>query len=174
MKSRIIVLIAVFALVFSVAACSKQDEAPITADKSGSSLPQGHPAAGGDAGGPIIAPVTQILVPEGVKGVWGSALIAFEDKSSGSSKDIKIPLNSEYTIEGSGLKLVVGDFLPDFRMDGSTITSSSPDPNNPAIQIKVVEGEEEIFSGWLYARFPAIHPFLHEKYGITLKAGVKN
>ena len=173
MKSRIIVLIAVFALVFSVAACSKQDEAPITADKTGNSLPQCHPSTGGAPGGPVVAPVTQILVPEGVKGVWTSAVVTIEDKSKGESKDATVPLNSEYKIEGSNVKIVVGEFLPDFRMEGTTITSSSPESNNPAVQMKVFEGEEEIFAGWLYSRFPAIHPFQHERFAITLKAGVK-
>ncbi len=173
MKFRIILLIAVLALVFSVAACSKQEEAPITVDKSGSSLPEGHPLSGGAPGVPDVAPVTQILVPEGVKGVWVSAVVTVEDKSKGNSEDITIPLNSEYMLADSNVKLVVGDFLPDFRMEGTTITSSSPEPNNPAVQVKIFEGEEEIFAGWLYSRFPAIHPFQHEKYAITLKAGVK-
>ena len=173
MKSRIIVLIAVFALVFSVAACSKQDEAPITADKTGSSLPEGHPSTAGAPVGPVVAPVTQILIPEGVKGVWGSAVVTIEDKSNGKFEDATVPLNSEYKISDSNVKIVVGEFLPDFRMEGSTITSGSPEPNNPAVQMKVFEGEEEIFAGWLYSRFPAIHPFQHERFAITLKAGVK-
>jgi len=173
MKFRMVVLIAVFALVFSVAACSKQDEEPISTDKSGSILPEGHPSPGASPDVPIVAPVTKIDVPEGVKGVWVSAVVTVEDKSKGNSEDITVPLNSEYMLADSNVKLVVGDFLPDFRMEGSTITSSSPEPNNPAVQIKVFEGEEEIFAGWLYSRFPAIHPFQHVKYAITLKEGVK-
>ena len=179
MKFRMVVLVAVFALVFSVAACSKQDEAPISTDKSGSILPDGHPSPDGGPSGPgvpgvpDIVPVTEIDIPEGVKGVWVSAVVTIQDRSKGNSEDITIPLNSEYKIADSNLKLVVGDFLPDFRMEGSTITSSSSEPNNPAVQIVILEGEEEIFAGWLYSRFPAIHPFQHEKYSITLKAGVK-
>ncbi len=173
MKLRIIVLIAVFALVFSVAACSKQDEAPITADKTGNSLPEGHPSTSGAPGGPVVAPITQIVVPEGVKGTWVSAVVIIEDKSNRKSEDVTVPLNSEYKIADSDIKLVVGEFLPDFRMEGSTITSSSSEPNNPAVQMKVFEGEDEIFAGWLYSRFPAIHPFQHERFAITLKAGVK-
>jgi hypothetical protein len=42
------------------------------------------------------------------------------------------------------------------------------------VRIIVFEGEEEIFKGWLYSKFPAIHPFQHERYGLLLKEGVKS
>jgi hypothetical protein len=174
MKFRITVILVVIVLAFSMTACSKQDEAPI-AQGSGTqqgTLPSGHPSTeGGQV--PIVPQVSQIIVPDGVKGVWGSAIIAIEKKADNKIEDVTVALNSEYKVPDSTLKLVIGDFMPDFRMEGSTITSASSDPNNPAIQIQIFEGEEEVFSGWLYARFPAIHPFQHETYGITLKAGVK-
>jgi len=58
-------------------------------------------------------------------------------------------------------------------MDAGTITSSSNTPNNPAVAIKVFEGDKEIFKGWLYAKFPTIHPFEHPKYGLTMKEAIK-
>ncbi len=171
MKLRLVVLIAVLALVFSVAGCSKQDDAPIT---TGGGVPEGHPTTGGEGQGPVVAPVSEIVVPDDVKKDWGSTILAIEDKDKGEIKDVTVTLNSDYTIPDSSIKIAVGDFLPDFRMTGTTITSNTNEPNNPAIQVIITEADAEIFSGWLYARFPAIHPFQHEKYGVTLKAGVKN
>ena len=171
MKLRLVVLIAVLALVFSVAGCSKQDEAPIT---KGGGFPEGHPSTGSEGQEPVVVPVSEIVVPDDVKKVWGSAILAIEDKGMGEIKDVTITLNSDYTIPDSNIKIAIGDFLPDFRMTGTTITSNTNEPNNPAIQVIITEADAEIFSGWLYARFPAIHPFQHEKYGVTLKSGVKN
>jgi hypothetical protein len=67
----------------------------------------------------------------------------------------------------------VNEFLPDFIMDGLTITSKSEETNNPAVSVVVTEGGNEIFTGWLYSKFPAIHPFQHDQYGITLKEPIK-
>ncbi len=172
MKLRLIVLIAVLALMFSVAGCSKQEDAPIT--KGGSSgVPEGHPATGSEGQGPMIVPVSEVVVPDDVKATWGAAVISIEDKGKGEIKDVTIPLNSDYTIPGSALKITVGDFLPDFRMTEAIITSNSNEPNNPAIKVTVTEADAELFSGWLYARFPAIHPFQNDNYALTLKSGVK-
>jgi hypothetical protein len=167
MRLKLVVLFVSLAMVFAMGACSKQDEAPIT---RGGDQPEGHPSTGG---APMVPAVTEVVVPENVKGKWDAVLLSIENKETGSIEDVKVPLYSEYTVPGSNLKVSVGDFLPDFRMEGAIITSFTPDPNNPAVKVKVVEGEEELFDSWLYSRFPAIHPFQHEKFGITLKDGIR-
>jgi len=78
-----------------------------------------------------------------------------------------------FSVPGSNLKITVGEFLPDFKMEGLNITSLSNDPNNPAVNVKVFEGDKEVFKGWLYSKFPAIHPFEHPTYALLLKDGVK-
>ncbi|NOY65603.1 MAG: DUF2155 domain-containing protein, partial [Nitrospirae bacterium] len=35
------------------------------------------------------------------------------------------------------------------------------------------ENNKEIFNGWLYSKFPDIHPFQHEKFSVTLIEGIK-
>lgn len=122
---------------------------------------------------------TQIIVPVSVKGKWESAKIVLEDKVSKTKHEYTVKLNSDFVVPNSALKIHVGDFLPDFRMDGLTLTSSSNQPNNPALSIKVYENNKQIFPapgrqwGWLFAKVPSIHPFEHPKYGITLKEGVR-
>ena len=115
----------------------------------------------------------QIVVPANVKGKWSAVKIVVEDKATRKAQEYTVKLNSDFQIPNSNLKVAVGEFLPDFRMDVGTITSASNDPNNPAVNIKVFEGGKEIFKGWLYAKFPAIHPFEHPKVGLALKEGIK-
>ena len=63
-------------------------------------------------------------------------------------------------------------------MDEGRITSSS-EPTNPAVGIRVYEGDKQIFPapgkqwGWLFSKMPGIHPFEHPKFSITLKDGVR-
>jgi hypothetical protein len=84
-----------------------------------------------------------------------------------------VNIGSEFKVPNTNLRIVVGEFLPDFRMDDATITSASDMPNNPAVRVEVFENGKSIFKGWLYSKFPTIHPFEHEKYGLTLKEGIK-
>ncbi|MBI5026344.1 MAG: DUF2155 domain-containing protein [Nitrospirae bacterium] len=171
------VIIAIVFL-FSVGACKKKEEKPV-------------PKAPGMTG-PIIVPTdvptghgkaeskgeTQVLVPADVKDKWSAVKLIIEDKVSKKTREFTVKLGDELNIPNSNLKVKVGDFLPDFKMtDSQTITSSSNKPNNPAVGVKVFEGDKQIFPdsgkwGWLYAKFPTIHPFQHEKYGLTLKEGV--
>ncbi|HCC68595.1 MAG TPA: DUF2155 domain-containing protein [Nitrospiraceae bacterium] len=174
------VIIAI-AFLFSVGACKKKEEKPV---------PEAI-----DMIGPIIAPTdvpmgpgraeskggTQVVVPADVKGKWSAVKLIIEDKVSKKTQEFTVKLGDELKIPNSNLKVKVGDFLPDFKMtDGQpiTITSASNNPNNPAVGVRVFEGDRQIFPdswrkwGWLYANYPTIHPFQHEKYGLTLKQGV--
>jgi len=43
---------------------------------------------------------------------------------------------------------------------------------NPAARIAVVEKGNEIFAGWIFTRFPDVHPFQHPRFSLTLEGGV--
>jgi len=53
------------------------------------------------------------------------------------------------------LTISVLHFIPDFIInENNEITTRSLEPNNPAAFIEGWEGEEKIFSGWIFARYP--------------------
>ena len=167
MKKFIAVLLALV-FVFSIAACQNETEAPLSQPGQGS-LPADHPAAGS---GQISVPQErQVVVPADVKSRYKAISINVEDKASGNVTSQDITLGGEFVIPGSNIKVIAGEFLPDFIMEGAVITSRSAEPNNPAARITVLEGDAEIFDSWIYSNHPAIHPFQHEKYGITLRGG---
>jgi hypothetical protein len=155
MKVKLIALCVGFSLLLSLGACKKKEEpasrAPVPSP--GIMMPAGE---------------TKIVVPDFVKGKWDSIKVEILDKSTNKTEAVTINLNSEYIIPDTNVKIQAGDFLPDFRMDGLTITSASHELKNPAVHITVLEGENQIFQGWLYSKFPSIHPFQHEKYSLTL------
>jgi hypothetical protein len=115
-----------------------------------------------------------VVVPDTVKGKWSKVVLDVADKGSKKSGEYTVKLKSQFKIPNTDLKIAVGEFLPDFRMNGSTLTSASDEPNNPAVRVEIFEGGKSIFKGWLYAKFPSAHPFEHPKYAITLKQGVKS
>ncbi len=202
---KVLIVVCSLSLLLAAGACKKKEQTVPQPSMPGpqQQLPPGHPgmapggpvapAAPGVPGAPagvpgtagvpgnIVMPKgeTMVNIPDAVKGKWKAVILIVEDKASKKSSEYTIKLNSDFKIPNSNLKITVGDFLPDFRMNGLEITSMSNDPNNPAVGIKVFEGGKEIFPapgkkwGWLYAKFPTMHPFEHAKYGISLKEGIK-
>lgn len=173
MVKKLAVLVLALGLIVSFGACKQKEQAaaPAPAQKEGAQA-NPHAAAGGPG---IVMPPgeMQVVIPDAVKGKFGAVKLLIEDKASNKVTEADVKLGTEYKVPNSSLVVKVGDFLPDFKMDGSLITSASAEANNPAVRVTVTDGGKEIFKGWLYSKFPAIHPFQHDKFGIALKDGIK-
>ncbi len=199
MKKKVLAVVCGLSLLLAAGACKKKQEQPVPQPGMPGpqqQLPPGHPgmapgapgapgapAAPGAPGAPggVMIPKgeTSVSVPGAVKGKWKAVVLVVEDKATRKTSEYTVNLNSDFKIPNSDLKISVGEFLPDFRMNGLEITSVSNEPNNPAVGVKVFEGGKQIFPapgkkwGWLYSKFPTMHPFEHAKYAIGLKEGIK-
>jgi hypothetical protein len=109
-----------------------------------------------------------IVVPPYVAGKWKTVRIAVIEKSSVSEKVYAIPIGGKLVIPGSTMTIKVETFLPSFIMEGSTMTSISNDLTNPGVKIQIIENGSELFSGWLFSKFPSTHAFIHPRYGFAL------
>jgi hypothetical protein len=112
----------VLSALFMVAAtgCKKKEEKPV-----------GEAAAPHGMGVKKNLPV---VVPGSVKGKWKAVKIAVTEKSSNKSIEYTVPLGSEFKVPNTGLVVEVVAFLPQFTMNGDSLTSVSNDPKNPAAQ----------------------------------------
>ncbi len=176
MDKRVLAVTLGLVLAVSVSGCKKKEEQPVpkTSQETPMSMPmQQAPMQPMSPQGDTAKPEKQIIVPPNVKGKWNKVKLVFMDKASKKSSEYIVNVGSELNVPNTNLKIVVGEFLPDFRMTETEITSSSDVPNNPAVRVEVFENGRSIFRGWLYSKFPTIHPFEHEKYGLILKEGVK-
>ena len=126
-------------------------------------MPHGHPEAGEER---------KIAVPDNVRNGWKTVRIEVLYKEKKEKKRFDVPLDADFQIPGAGLTLKTGPFLPDFQMGPEQITSASNKPQNPAVRAEVLEEGRKIFSGWLFAKYPDIHSFTHDKYGVTLIEGI--
>lgn len=162
---------AVLLLLVSIpfASCKKKEQPPVPPPmQEGAPGPAGAPH--GDMGG---GPEKKVTVPPEVKATWKSVKIEVELKQTKARKTVSIPLNSEYKLPDSDLTIKVGDFLPHFAMTADSITSNSNNLENPAARVEILEKGNTIFKGWLFSKFPDVHPLQHEKYGVKLLAGEK-
>lgn len=166
-------LVAVLMMVaFAGVGCKKKQPPPPPVSAQGAPGQPGMPGAPqGETGAPPVE--KKIVVPDDVKAGWKAVKVEVEFKEKKSKKSFTIPLNSEFKVPDSDLTLKVGNFLPHFSMAGDQITSNSNNPENPAAQLEVFQGGKEIFHGWLFSKYPAVHPLTHDKYGVALLEGVK-
>lgn len=70
-------------------------------------------------------------------------------------KKIELKIGEKVPLEYENIQLSVIHFIPDFIInEKNEITSRSLQPNNPAAFIEGWQENEQIFSGWIFAKFP--------------------
>ena len=112
--------------------------------------------------------MTEVNVPKNVQGKWKSVKISILDKETNKEGTVVIEIGKNMKINGTKLAIKVENFLPHFVMNGTTLTSSSNSPQNPAVQVKITENDREIFKGWLFTLYPNTHASQHPRYGFSL------
>ena len=169
---KVTMLVAVLMVVaLAGTGCKKKEPPPPPMPPPGAPGAPGMPGAPHGEGAPPVE--KKIVVPDAVKAAWKAVKVEVEYKEKKSKKQYTIALNSEFKVPDSDLTLKVGSFLPHFTMTADQITSGSNNLENPAAQIEVFQAGKEIFQGWLFSKYPAVHPFQHDKYGLALLEGIK-
>ncbi len=115
---------------------------------------------------------TRLEVPPEVERAWGGIRLSWTDKSNGKTGTLDVPLGGSAALPDSALTVRADVFLPAFSMKGGTITSEGVEAQNPAARIAVSEKGQEIFAGWIFTRFPDVHPFTHARFQLHLEGGV--
>jgi cytochrome c biogenesis protein len=57
-----------------------------------------------------------------------------------------------------GAMVELGDFIPDYVLEGNQITSRSDEPRNPAIRLQVTQPGGQPTTAWILAKSPEMHP----------------
>jgi len=170
MKRIALLLTVLFVFTLTGTACKKKEQPPVPPPAPGQGMPGAPGAPHGMMGG---GPEKQVTVPAAVKGSWKAVKIEVEYKKTKSKKVLTVPLNSDLKIPDTDMTLKVGEFLPHFAMTADSITSNSNNPENPAVGIDIAQGGKIAFHGWLFSKFPDIHPFQNDSIGLKLLEGVK-
>jgi hypothetical protein len=124
---------------------------------------------GSDLGGSV---PTKLVVPPEVAASFSGVRIGWKDSQSGQEGVVDVPVGGSARIPGSDLEIRSDVFLPSFSMTSEEITSTGIGQENPAARIAVVENGKEVFAGWIFQRFPDVHPFQHPRFSIRLEGGV--
>jgi hypothetical protein len=155
-KPAIILSAALLCLLALLPGCKKKEESR----KAQPASPQGKDT--------ITRKQTEVSVPKNVQGKWKSVKISIMDKETNREGFVVIDIGKTMKINGTNLVIKVDSFLPHFIMDGTTLTSSSNLPKNPAVLVHITENGQEVFKGWLFTLYPNTHVSQHPRYGFGL------
>jgi hypothetical protein len=116
---------------------------------------------------------TSLVVPPEVERAWSGIRLAWKDSTTGKEGLLDVVLGQTAKLPDSELSVRADVFLPSFTMDAQRITSSGIDPGNPAARITISEKGSEVYAGWVFERFPDVHPFAHPRFSLRLVGGVR-
>jgi hypothetical protein len=115
---------------------------------------------------------TRLEVPPEVAQAWSGIRLGWKDKTSGKEGTLDVPLGEGVPLPDPSFVVRADVFLPAFAMGGGAITSEGVEAQNPAARVTVFEKGKEIFAGWIFTRFPDVHPFTHPRFSLRLEGGV--
>ena len=125
---------------------------------------------GGD-GKPAVP--SKLVVPPEIEKTYSAIRLSWKNSQTGKEGELAVPLGGSARVPGSEMDVAADVFLPAFTMAGDAITSKGVEATNPATRITVSDQGKEIFSGWIFANYPDVHPFQHPRYSLRLAGGVK-
>jgi hypothetical protein len=115
---------------------------------------------------------TKLVVPPEVTAAYSAIKLGWKDSETGKEGTVEVPIGGSAPLSGSDLEIRADVFLPSFSMSAEEITSTGTGQENPAARIAVLEKGNEIFAGWIFTRFPEVHPFQHPRFSLRLEGGV--
>ena len=110
-----------------------------------------------------------IVVPKEVKGQWKAVKIMVRNKIDESRNSMKTAsLGSSFNLDGSGIKVTVGPFMPNFVMTQKNYSSNGNELINPAVRLLVEENGKILYEGWAFAKYPTMYAFEHDEFAFQL------
>jgi len=170
MKPRAWLAAAMCGLLCQLAACKERGR-PDPRIQMAISHAREQNAGGSRAPSPSVP--TRLEIPPAVVEAYSGLRLNWKDSSNGHKGSVEVPIGKAVPIPGSDLSVRADAFLPAFTMSADAITSTGVEEENPAARIAVLEKGQEIFAGWIFTRFPDVHPFEHPRISLRLEGGVR-
>jgi cytochrome c biogenesis protein len=90
---------------------------------------------------------------------WEAARLGLEIRKAGDAafmKPVSLTVGERVAVGDPDVThLLVRRFVPDFVLgEGNQVRSRSEEPSNPAALVEAWQGEEKVFSGWIFAKYP--------------------
>ncbi len=111
----------------------------------------------------------EVVVPKSVAGKWKAVKMLVRDKMDEERNRMQtVDLGSTFKLGDSGITVSAGPFFPNFVLDQARYTSMDNELANPAIHLVITDHGKEIYNGWVFAKYPTLYAFEHERYSLQL------
>ncbi len=115
-----------------------------------------------------------VIIPEEIKRKWPAVKLKVRDNVSGKFTDYAVNIGGEVFLDSSGgLQIRLKHYVPDFLRDGEKIITLSSQANNPAVMVALLQGTQEIYSGWVFKKNPSHNTFTHGTFEIILGEAIE-
>jgi hypothetical protein len=124
-------------------------------------LPAARPADAGDTTGfnhAKSALKSRLDIPDAVKAKWKGVELSIAGKDI-PARTAKIAVGSRYGIDRSSLALQVVAYVPSFSSNLGTVTSTSNNPDNPAVLVRLLNKERVVKEGWVFQKLPDFNTY---------------
>jgi cytochrome c biogenesis protein len=120
-------------------------------------------------GAPVLTRVVEVNQPLSYRGFsfyqtsygwdWETPRLDLEVRKRADASFVKalsLKVGERVPVDDADVSHVtVRRFVPDFVIgEGNKVQSRSQEPNNPAALVEAWKGEERVFSGWIFAKYP--------------------
>ena len=110
-----------------------------------------------------------IVIPKEVEGQSKAVKIMVRNKIDESRNSMKTAsLGSSFNLDGSGIKVTVGPFMPNFVLTKKNYSSKGNELINPAVRLLVEENGKILYEGWAFAKYPTMYAFEHDEFAFQL------
>lgn len=118
-----------------------------------------HPASGKNQ--------LKVVTPAAVSARWKAVELGVQIAGSAEQK-LVIRVGGEGKVFRSDLAVKVLAYLPAFKIQDGTATSSSNDADNPAALVQVQGSDGNVTEGWIYQKFPQFDTFHSDRIQLKL------
>ena len=112
---------------------------------------------------------SRLNIPADVKAKWKSVELSLSGNDI-SPRKVQVAIGGETDIGKSGLVVRVVAYVPAFQSDTGTVTSTSNNPDNPAVLIQLVDKGQLLSEGWVFQKLPDFNTFASDRLQVQLLA----
>lgn len=182
---QLLALVVLSVAVLALAGCSGEEKKP--APKAEKAPAQATQASGGEGQLPPghspmdkmaediqkmshsnIKTSKEVNISDEVRNTWTDVTLEITDYSSQATATVPFKVGSDVKLNDEGLRMRVDSFVPDYAIVENRIESRSNEPNNPAVLLEVISGEEVLTRGWVFRDLPEFNSFNDPRFGVKL------
>ncbi len=160
----------IFACVVLVAGCGNSSEPPppaMTPVTGKTSLPPNHPLLDKPFSHPVSGSQLNIIPPPEAAAKWKSVDISVRAVDHAEQR-LRVSIGGRQPVAATDLTISVLAYLPSFKINGDTATSSSDKPDNPAVLLRLENPQGKLAEGWVFLKLPQFDTFHSDKVSVTL------